>query len=80
MDTLAETRVRRLAEALASVSKPLLPLLEYADDLEKHLDEHDEMGLLCLAALLRVRAREARNEIAQTLAAVEEAANRVVSA
>lgn len=80
MDTLAESRVRRLADALASVSKPLLPLLEYADDLEKHMYEHDEVGVLCLAALLRVRAREARNEIAETLAAVEEAANCVASA
>jgi hypothetical protein len=80
MDTMAETRVRRLADALSAVSKPLVPLFEYQEDLQKHLSDRDEIELLCLAALLRARARAAQREIAESLAALEEAASCVAGA
>lgn len=80
MDAIAETRVRRLADALSAVSRPLVPLFEYEEDLRKHLTEKDEIELLCLAALLRARARAARLEIAESLAALEDAANCVAGA
>lgn len=80
MDANAETRVRRLADALSAVSAPLVPLFEYAEDLQKHLNEDDELGLLCIAALLRARAGAAKIEIARSLEALEEAASRVAGA
>lgn len=80
MDAIAEIRVRRLAEALSAVSKPLLPLLEYAEDLEQHLTDRDEVGLLCIAALLRARTETAKREIAASLEALEDAATSVAGA
>lgn len=80
MDAIAETRVRRLADALSAVSKPLVPLFEYEEDLQKHLCDKDEIELLCLAALLRARAQAAKLQIAESLAVLEEAANCVASA
>ncbi len=80
MDAIAETRVRRLADALSDVTKPLVPLLEYQEDLQKHLTDEDEIELLCIAALLRARAEAAKAEIARSLEAVQEAATRVAAA
>lgn len=79
MDTITEGKVRQLADALTAVSKPLLPLFEYAHDFERHLTNRDELELSCIAALLRARAAEARREIAISLEAVEEAASRVAT-
>jgi hypothetical protein len=78
MHTPEETDVRRLSAALAEVSKPLLPLLEYAGDLEKRAQEGDSVGLTCIAALLRARAAAAKREIAASLQAVEDAAHHIV--
>jgi len=80
MDANAETRVRRLADALSAVSMPLAPLYEYAEDLQQHLNDDDEVGLLCIAALLRARAGAAKAEIARSLEALEEAASSVARA
>jgi hypothetical protein len=80
MDAIAESRVRRLADALTAVSRPLVPLFEYAADLQRHLTDEDEIELLCIAALLRARARAAKLEITQSLEALEEAATNVAGA
>lgn len=80
MDATAQTRVRRLAEALSAVSQPLVPLYEYAEDLQKHLSDDDEVQVLCIAALLRARAHAAKQEIAQSLQVLEDAASNVAGA
>lgn len=80
MNALAESRVRRLADALNAVQTPLVPLFEYADDLRKHLNDVDEIEVSCIAALLRARAGAAKREIARYLEDLEEAATRVAGA
>jgi hypothetical protein len=80
MNALAESRVRRLADALNAVQTPLVPLFEYADDLRKHLNDADEIQVSCIAALLRARAGAAKREIARYLEELEEAASRVAGA
>ena len=80
MDAIAESRVRRLADTLAALQVPLAPLFEYADDLEKHLHDADDVEVSCIAALLRARTRAAKHEMALCLDALEEAANRVAGA
>lgn len=77
MGANAEMRVRRLADAISALPKPLAPILEYADDLSKHADAGDDVGVLCIAALLRAKARSAKDEIDSCLAAVEHAAQGV---
>lgn len=80
MNALAESRVRRLADALSAVRTPLAPLFEYAGDLEHHLNDADEIEISCIAALLHARAGEAKREITRTLEELEEAASRVAGA
>jgi hypothetical protein len=80
MNAFAERRARRLAEALSAVSKPLAPLLEYADYLEKHVTEDQDTEVLCIAALLRVRAVAAKRDITACLEALELAASRMIEA
>lgn len=77
MDAIAEMRVRRLADAISALPKPLAPILEYADDLAKHANEGDDIGVLCIAALLRAKARAVKDEIDSCLHAVENAADSV---
>ncbi|HLI98066.1 MAG TPA: hypothetical protein VKT72_18510 [Candidatus Baltobacteraceae bacterium] len=80
MDAPAVNRVKRLVDALASVGTPLAPLFEYAEDLQRHLSDDDEIEVECIAALLRARAAQARGEIARCLDALEQAASSVASA
>lgn len=80
MNAIAENRVRRLADALTAVRTPLAPLFEYADDLEQHLYDPDEIQVSCIAALLRARAGAAKCEILKCLEAIEEAAGSVAGA
>lgn len=79
MNAMAESRVRRLADALTAVRIPLAPLFEYADDLERHLQDADDIEVSCIAALLRARAGAAKREIARYLDALEEAASSVAA-
>jgi hypothetical protein len=78
MDAFFDNRAQRLAEALSAVSKPLVPLLEYADYLTQHVSEEKDTEVLCIAALLRVRAAAAKREIAASLEALEQAASRII--
>ncbi|HKU68149.1 MAG TPA: hypothetical protein VJP85_10265 [Candidatus Baltobacteraceae bacterium] len=80
MDTMGENRAKRLADALSAVSKPLAGLFEYEKDLAQYVSGKDEIQLLCLAALLRARARAARLEIVESLTALEDAATKVAGA
>lgn len=80
MNALAESRVRRLADALTAVRTPLVPLFEYAEDLEHHLTDADEIQVSCIAALLRARAGVAKQELLISLEALEEAASSVANA
>lgn len=77
MNATAELRVKRLVAALSDVSKPLDPLLEYADDLSARITDGDDMGVLCIAALLRAKAGAAKREMSMYLDAVEDAANSI---
>lgn len=79
MNAMAESRVRRLADALTAVRVPLAPLFEYADELETHLQDADDIEVSCLAALLRARVGSARREVVRYLDALEEAATSVAA-
>jgi hypothetical protein len=79
MNAMAESRVRRLADALTAVRIPLAPLFEYADDLETHLHDTDDVEVSCIAALMRARIGAARREVVRYLDALEEAATSVVA-
>jgi hypothetical protein len=61
------------------VSLPLVRLFEYADDLEKMVEENHHIEATCVAAAIRAEARQAQGRIAASLAAVQEAAEEVVS-
>jgi hypothetical protein len=78
-DTIADTRIQRLAHALTDVSLPLVRLFEYADNLEKLVEAHEHMQATCVAAAIRAEARRAQGAIAASLAQVQEAAAEVVS-
>jgi hypothetical protein len=80
MDAIAETRAKRLAEALSAVSQPLAGLFEYESDLQKYVAGKDQIEVLCLAALLRARVRTAKQQIVESLEALEEAAHCVAAA
>ncbi len=80
MDAPAVNRVKRLVDALSAVGMPLAPLFEYAEDLERHLTDDDEIEVECIAALLRVRTAQARREIARCLDTLEQAASSVAAA
>jgi phosphohistidine phosphatase SixA len=80
MNAFAVNRVRRLVDALCAVRAPLASLFEYADDLERHLTDDDEIEVECIAALLRARAVQARHELTRCLDTLEEAATCVAAA
>ncbi len=79
-DAIADVRIARLAQALTDVSLPLVRLFEYADNLEKLVQSHEHMEATCVAAAIRAEARRAQKAIADSLAAVQEAATEVVRA
>lgn len=76
----AETRVKRLADALRAATMPLLRLSEHAVDLEKLVSEQHLIEASCIAALIRAEARKAEAVLGTSLHAVEEAAEELVTA
>lgn len=80
MKGTADSPAARLAQALASASGPIVPLLEYKDEFERHLNDSNDINLVCLAALLRVQAQTVRREILGHLEAIEDAARNLVIA
>jgi hypothetical protein len=76
----AETRVKRLADALRAATMPLLRLREHADDLEKLVSAQELIQASCVAALIRAEALKAEVVLGHSLQAVEEAAEGLVTA
>lgn len=74
----AETRVKRLAEALRAVTGPLLRIQEHADDLEKLVSARELIQASCIAALIRAETLKAEAQLGSSLHAVEEAAEDLV--
>ncbi len=79
LDTLGDTRMQRLSDALTAVSMPLARLFEYAQNLEQLVDARQGIQATCVAAAIRAEARRAQDEIVASLAAVQQAATEVVS-
>jgi hypothetical protein len=77
-DEIAETGVKRLADALREATTPLLRLREHADDLEKFVSAREMVQAACVAALIRAEARKAEAVLGISLHAVEEAAEHLV--
>jgi hypothetical protein len=79
-DETAETRVKRLADALRAATTPLLRLREHADDLERLVSARELIQASCVAALIRAEALKAEAVLGRSLHTVEEAAEGLVGA
>jgi hypothetical protein len=77
-DETAETRVKRLADALRDATTPLLRLREHADDLEKLVSAKELIQASCVAALIRAEALKAEVVLGRSLHDVEKAAEGLV--